>query len=315
MSGPAPIQTTTQQPGGSSNQNTDPKSAASPGVGSQAPAANAGTAHTEKKFDAEKFASAARREKASRDLENRAKSEWQKSEAAINEAKSYQAEKLEFKKDPFAFMEKHFGMTYEQLTELQLNGGKPTETMSLRVEMEEFKAQQAKKAEEDRTAAEKRQAEEQEAEANRQIAEFKKGIPEKLKSIAKLDMINLLEPEEQGEEIFKIIESHWADEEEKFAKDPNYQQTMLGVEEAADILEEILTEQFIAKASRTKKWGETIKGANKPPTPPGEKTNQESGFSQTRTLTNDNGVGSSPSLLPPTTEAERMKRALSALGS
>lgn len=315
---PDEIKAPAQQPGGSTPQGTNPQASQAPGVGGEANAANPGATPAAKKFDAEKFASATRREQAARALEGRAKSEWEKSQAAINEAKSYQQEKLEFKKNPIAFLEKHFGMTYEQLTEIQLNGGELPDGMKVSNQLSEI--EQWKKDQEDRIAKEKEEADSRAAKAQeeltlKQIDEFKKSIPDKIKSIEKLDMVNLLEPEQLSEEIFKIIETHWASEEEKVEKDANYQPALLSVDEAADILEEVLSEQFMAKAGRTKKFGELIRNASKPANPAPDK--KETGFqvtpSETRTLTNDNGVGSSPSILPPATESERMARAMAAL--
>lgn len=311
MSGP--VQQATIQQSGSPDQKENTQAPNTAATGTQTNPANPGAATAAKKFDAEKFATAARREKAALDLQNKAKTEFEKSQAAIAEAKAYQAEKLEFRKNPLEFIKKHYGMTYEDLTELQLNDGKPSDATALRLEMEQWKAEQLSKEEQQKKAEEERISRQQEEEQTRQINDFKKGIPEKLKSIEKLDMVNLLEPEEQSEEIFKIIESHWADEEEKQAKDANYQPTLLSVEEAAEVLEDILYEQFVTKAGRTKKFGDMIKNANKPNPQPAKKESVESGFRETRTLTNDTGVGSSPSMLPPATEDDRMKRALSAL--
>lgn len=314
MSGPAVAQTPAQQPSGSTPQGTNPQTPNPTPAGTQTPASQPGAAA--KKFDAEKFATATRREKAARDLEGRAKSEWEKSQTAITEAKSYQTEKSEFKKDPLAFIKKHFGMSYEELTEIQLNDGKVPENMELKnrlSELDQWKLDQEAKNSKEKEDAEVAKAKQEEELHQQQVNDFKKSIPDKLKSIEKLDMVNLLEPEEQSEEVFKIIEAHWADEEEKNAKDPAHTPTLLSVEEAADILEEVLSEQFLTKAGRTKKFGELIRQASNP-TPKKDDKKPESGFQmQTRTLTNDNGVGSSPSLLPPATENDRMQRALSAL--
>jgi hypothetical protein len=321
MSGPAPIQTTTQQPGGSSNQNTDPKSAASPGVGSQAPAANAGTAGQTKSETAERFAALARQEKSKLDLKRRAEEELNKNKGLSEKLSAYETRRAEAQKDPFKFIQEELGLSYEQLTEMQLNGGKPTTEMEITQKLskidkweEEQKLAQQKRDEEAKTY----QEQQQQAEYEKQVKDFKSAIPDQLAKIEKLDMVTaLLEPEEQSEEIFKIIEAHWATEEEKFEKDNSYQQKMMSVEEAAEVLEEILQEKFVKYGSKSKKFGDAIKNALSPAAP--KATEKPSGFTaskaSTTTLTNEATSSGATSLVSAATDNDRMKRAMAALGS
>jgi hypothetical protein len=276
-----------------------------------------GTTNEKKPFDAEKFAALARRQKAQLEAERRAKSEFERNQVLSEKTKSFESELLEGKKNPFEFMKKHFGLTYEDLTEMQLNDGRPTDKMEITSklsELDQWKKDQeelkAKEKEEFEREQSKRESEEQE----KQITEFKKGIPAKLEKNDKLDLVlALLEPEEQSTEVFNIIEAHWASEEEKIEKDPSYNPTLLSVDEAADILEGILSEKFSKHVTKSKKFGHLLKQEASPTKPakdqPGFRPSQ---VNTTKTLTND--TATSPSLLSPQTERERMARAMSALG-
>ena len=308
-----------QQQAVSPTKETDSQKSSTTGTGTETPAAKPsaeGQPNEKKSFDAQKFAAIARREKAALEAERRAKAEFEKSSSLSEKLKSYEDKKAEARKAPFKFLEEELGLTYEDLTQMMLNDGKPTDNMELkdvRSELQKFKDEMAQRVEKEKEEAlTSKQREEQEAQ-QKQIDDFKAGIPEKLAKIEKIDLVNaLLDPSEQGEEIFKIIEEHWLGEEDKVSKDPNHNPTMLSVEEAADILEEVLSEQFTSKVSKSKKYGALLQQMKSGTAPKKDTPNKEESMFGSKTLTND--TATSPSLLSPAAEADRMKRALSALG-
>ena len=97
--------------------------------------------------------------------------ELEQKRKAVPDIKALQAEA---RANPFAFM-KRWGLTYEQLTDLQVNAGKPEQAVrGVQAEVEALKA----KIEADRQAALKTEQERAAAEATRLEAEYKESVSE-----------------------------------------------------------------------------------------------------------------------------------------
>lgn len=307
-----------QQSTGSTTEENASQKSTTTGAGAQTNPQKtvAEDAGQKKAFDAEKFAALARRQKAQLEAERRAKTEFERNQVLSEKQKLFDTDLMDGKKKPFDFIKKHLGLTYEDLTEMQLNDGHMTEKMELTSklsELDQWKKDQEELRSKEKEESERAQSQREQEDQKKQIDDFKKGIPSKLEKNEKLDLVlAFLEPEEQSEEIFGIIEAHWASEEEKVEKDSNYQPSLLSVDEAAEILEEALNEKFMKYVPKSKKFGHMLKQASNPAQPAKDKN--EPSFTMSKTLTNDN-VSSSPSFLSPKNESDRMKRALSALGA
>lgn len=317
---------TIQQSTVSPTKETTGQTSITANAGAKASEANTtGTTEQKKSFDAQKFATLARREKLALEAERRAKSEVEKSTSLTEKYNKYEQALMDGKKDPLKFIKEHFGYDYQDITAMQLNDGRPTDNMelkSIKSEMEQWKEAQARKDNEFKEAQEKARLDAEQAEQKAQIDSFKTAIPEKLSKLDKVDLVTaLLEPHEQSDKIFDIIEQHWLEQEGKKETDPAFVQTMLSVEDAADILEKALTEEFTTKVSKSKKFGDFIKQANAPAAPAQDKkdpklevTEQAPPGFAARTLTSEMAASAgNTSMVTAATDNDRMKRALAAM--
>ena len=262
----------------------------------QAPVEQAQTPEPKAAEDARKPASAAfstlaKKERMLVQQQQKLMAEKAELEKLRQDIEAYKGVKSKAKMDPIKFLEES-GLSYEELTQFVINGGKPgpdAYVSEVKSELEKFKEEVAGK-EAARLQAEKEALEAQNAQI---IADFKDSVMGFLSdNKEKYELIDLYNAQDL---VFSTIEQHFETTQKIMTK-----------EEAAQLTEEYLEKEVI-KASQTKKLQSKLA-----PTPAPQ---EQKGFStqQTKTLSNDLISSAVPSTLSPKTESDRLKRALAAL--
>lgn len=209
----------------------------------------------EQKFAA-KFAALSRKEKQlrakERELEARLKQYEQSSQGKEKEIEGIKNLPERLKKDPLGVM-KEFGLTYEQLTEIVLNDGKPTQDSVMK---EALSPVEKKIAELEAKLAEK-EAKEQEERLN----STKSGFMKQLKDFTSADTeaYELIEAEGAHDLVYDVIETHYnqkmAEYREEFSEDPDVETAntfILSNKQAADAVENYLFENAKKLTERNK---------------------------------------------------------------
>lgn len=197
-------------------------------------------------------------------------------------------------RDPEAFLKQDFGEGwYDKLTEYKLNGGKVTPEL-VSAQVDERFAALTKQQEDERAKVvedEKTRAATEHQQAWQKFQDDTKTFVD-----SKPDEYELINLHGAHASVVAVIEKTYADTGR-----------VLEAKEAADQVEKYLEEQ-IQKSLETKKWKSKAK---LPPAVPGAEKRPES--AQPRTLTNAHGaVSTPPPPSGPSTEAERMARAIAA---
>lgn len=185
----------------------------------------------------------------------------------------------------------YFGVSYEELTNFILQGEKPTPEMQVKKVESDFEAYK-KQQEEERQKATQRQSDEAQGQYKQVIEQFETDVTEFVKKEAETyELINLygLAPV-----VIETIKGHF----DKTGK-------VLDFKEAADLVEAHYEAEAV-KFSQTKKFQAKVaqpqpKAPEEPPTP-----------APSRTLNNAISP-TTPSYVPPSTDAERFQRALAKL--
>jgi hypothetical protein len=244
---------------------------------------------------ASKFAALAKKERQARLLQSQAKA--QADALAKREAEIARREKEwdeEFRRNPLAALKKR-NLTYQDITNAALNDDKfdpATEVKSVKDEIERLRQEQAEK---ERKAQEDAKAQQAQAEAQA-VEAFKERIGQHIESNGeKYELTNLYDASEL---VFQTVEEHFARTKK-----------VLSLDEACGLVESYLESEIERTAKQSKKfqskYGQPKPVEEKKPAP--SKTDT--------TLSNHLNAPTSPSLLSPANEAERMKRALAALGN
>lgn len=193
----------------------------------------------EEKFAA-KFAALSRKEKAIRQREAQLQRQMQQleqrlqaAEAQSKEIESYKSLPERLRKDPLKVLEES-GLKFEQLAEMVLNDGKPTQDMVL---SEYERKVMAKMQELENKLAEKelREAQEREEAA---IESFKAQLTD---FVNKTDDYELIRANDAVDIVFEVIETHHAETGE-----------ILSNKEASDMVEEYLLEEAKKLVDREK---------------------------------------------------------------
>lgn len=225
--------------------------------------------------------------------------ELQKSKLDIDskyeEINKFKSLKEQAKTNPLKFLEEA-GLTYEELTNFILNGNKPTaemETSSIKTEMQKLREEILKK-EQEREASLKAQEEQRVQEA---ISTFKDNISSFL--TAKPDDFELCNNYPNSVDlIYDVIEAHFAQTEK-----------VMSMEEAAKLVEDHFESEAM-KVTSFKKIQSKL--APKPA------ATEEDGFQRAKSSaspTLNNTMSQTVSGLSSSTEQDRIKRALAALGN
>jgi hypothetical protein len=239
-----------------------------------------------------KFAALAKKERFARMQSQRVKQ--LETQIAERERQISEREKLwesEFKQSPLEALKRR-GYSYEDLTKAALNDGRfdpATEVKEVRSELERLRQEQAdkeKKAQEAQTVAQ--QQAEQEA-----IDTFKGKIGSFIESnTEKYELTKLFDASDL---VFQTVEEHFS-----------RTQKILSIDEACGLVEQYLEAEIDRTAKGSKKFQSKYGQASKSDAKDKSKSDV--------TLSNNLTSSSAPSLLSPATEADRIKRALAALG-
>lgn len=225
------------------------------------------------------------------------------------------------KDNPLKVLEK-LGITYQQLTDIVLNEGKPTPEQLLQNTKEEFESkfsalkreqEEKEKAADARRAAEEEKAkkalddEQKEIEAKRVEAldNFKSEIDEYVSE--KSEEYELTHLNGASHLIFDTIEKYF---EETASKDPNGVGKVLTIKEAADAVEHYL-EMQVEKNLATKKL--KAKASPQPTKEDPSVKPQANATPSTKTLNNDLASSATVPASAARTEEERMRRAIAAM--
>lgn len=197
---------------------------------------------------------------------------------------------------------KRRGYNYDQITQLQLNDGRPTPEMVAKKTVEEVLAEERKKTEaakevekEKLTAVEKERFEQV-------LANFKQEVQDFYTASENTDAYELINLHDAGEVVVATIEEHF--QRTKKAGKPQ----IMGIKQACDLVEKYLEER-IEKSTQTKKWVSRATPA------PADAATQQNGEAkpnpinvQPRTITNN--LTSSAQGSRPLSRDERIKRAM-----
>jgi hypothetical protein len=216
------------------------------------------------------------------------RSEMEKLRAEIDEVKG---RKASYRSNPLAALE-DAGLSYKELTDFILNNNTvSTESQIKALQDKISEVENARQRDhQEREEAAKRQAAEREVQV---IAEFKNEISNFISS--KKDDYELTNLYESSDLVYDTVEAYF----EKTSK-------VLSIPEACELVEKYLEKQ-VEKSLQTKKLGQRFQK------PAEESIAKSDTQAPRRTLNNQNYTSSTPSLVSPKVENDRMSRALAAL--
>lgn len=227
-----------------------------------------------------------------------------KSQLAALEAQKAELEKLRsevdgfksrrgsYKSNPLSLLEDH-GMTYKELTDYILNNNTVTpesQIKSLQDKIEQVEKQRLLDLED----AKRRELEQQKNHETQVIADFKNEINRFIK--AKSETFELTALYDSGDLVYDTVEEYF-----------NKTNKVLSIPEACELVEKYL-EQQVEKTLKTKKI--STKLSSKPVQPTIDKPSPSA---PRRTLSNTEYTSSTPSVVSPKVDNDRMARALAAL--
>ena len=213
-------------------------------------------------------------------------------EAIKKEIDSVKARKSSYRQNPLAMLEDH-GLSYKELTDYILNNNTVSTESQIKALQDKLESVE-KQRELDRQEAQekaKRAAEEREAAV---ITEFKSEIGNFLgREKEKYELTNLYD---SADLVYDTVEEY-------FVKTNK----VLSIPEACDLVEAYLEKQ-VEKSLATKKLSTKLPRPTEPGQPIAKPTSEPR-----KTLSNSQYTSSTPSLVAPKVESDRMARALAAL--
>lgn len=239
---------------------------------------------------------------------------WRERQRVEQMAKQLEAEKAEYEKfkglkakaktNPMDYLSEA-GLSYDELTQFVLNGGKPTEKdelQSLRDEFNRLREEQAN---------EKKQAQEQQTQAQKQaeaqaIESFKEEIGEFIKSNEAT--YELSAQRDAVDDILTTINDSFVISMNEWNNNGRVGQApkLMSIKDAADIVEEFYEKEVLRLAETSKLKAKLGIG-------PKEDGQQSSAKQPSKTLTN-NMASTAASVIPAKNDHDRMRRALEKLG-
>jgi hypothetical protein len=253
---------------------------------------------------AEKLEILAKRERALyREKQSLAQERQQKAELEAR-LKTYEEKKAKAKQNPLDYLTES-GLSYDDITNFMLNGGKPTAQDELQAVRDEFKRFRDELADK-----EKKQSEQQtQAQAQQQtqvIEDFKEEITQFLAT--NKDTYELSASREATEDIFSTINDAFVISMNDWAKRGRQGRppAPMAIKDAAEIVESFY-EKEVLRLTETTKLRQKLGLADKQAEQSGQKPRGPS-----PTLTN-NMASSAASVVPARDDADRMRRALEKL--
>lgn len=207
------------------------------------------------------------------------------------EIQAAQAKKGSYRTNPLALLEDN-GMTYKELTDYILNNNSVSTEAQIKAIQEKIEAVERQR-DLDRQESERKAQEQAQAREAQVIQEFKSEIQSFLKS--KAETYELTALYDSADLVYDTVEEYF-----------NKTSKVLSIPEACDLVEKYLEGQ-VEKSLKTKKLSSKFQ---KPETAPAEKP---SASAPKRTISNQAYTASTPSLVSPKVESDRMSRALAAL--
>lgn len=236
------------------------------------------------------FAALAKKEKRIVSKQQELEAKNKELEEKLQKYEQFEAKKKNAKVNPLDFLSEA-GLTYDELTEFMLNGGKPQQKDKVTELEERFnslvtKAEQEKK---EREELELKRAQEQEEKV---IQQFKDSVKKQI--LDKKDTYELINLYDAQDLVISTIEAH-------------YEKTnqILDTDTAAELVEKHLEDE-VKKLANANKFKDKFKLTEDKP--------KETQAKDSVTLNSQMSASSVPSSLPSQTEADRIKRALAALG-
>lgn len=252
----------------------------------------------------------------------RAKLEAQGTEFAGLKAK-VEEENILWAKNPLEALRRK-GFTYDQLTQLQLNEGRPTPEMVAKQTVEEILAEERKKAKEAEESEKSKLTKVEQERFEQTLANFRQEVQDFYTASENTEAYELINLHDAGEVVVATIEEHFqrtkkaaevalqaaieSGDERAIARARARKPEIMGIKQSCDLVEKFLEER-VEKSTQTKKWASKVNpapadGASQPnreatPTP----TNV-----QPRTI--NNNLTSSAQGSRPLSRDERIKRAM-----
>jgi len=195
---------------------------------------------------AQKFAALSRKEKQIRDRERQIQQQMTQFQQQMEQFKAQQSEVEKYKSLPERLRKnpgevlKESGITAEQLTEMLLNGGKPTEAM----ERSELETKVLARVEELQKRLEAKEAAEQEQKLEAQISQFKGQLSDFVTETADYELIRA----NNGTElVYEVIERHYSQTLEETGEGE-----ILSNKDACDLVENYYLEEAKKLVDREK---------------------------------------------------------------
>jgi hypothetical protein len=226
-----------------------------------------------------------------------------------SQVKSWEEKKARAKLSPLEALQE-LGLSYEEITQFILNDKKPTpdmEVKSVREELQKMREEQEERARQERESQES-QTKEQQAQ---QVEQYKVDLGDYIQANAEKYELLAKEGQDAVELVYDTIYTDWQQKLAKYneAGRVGRPPKVISTEEAAQLVEGYY-EDKIETLMGTKKFSTRYQKAQaqEPGAPPTAPT------TMAKTLNNGLVQPSSPSSLPAKNEADRIARALKALG-
>lgn len=215
--------------------------------------------------------------------------------------KAFEEKKTKAKVNPLEYLSEA-GLSYDELTDFMLNGGKPSEKSELQMLKEEFQRLREEQAEKERQTQEQQTAAQQ-AQQAQILEDFKSEIGEFLES--KKDVYELTYQRNAVDDIFTTIQDAYVINLQDWMANGRQgpPPAHMDIQKAAEIVEEFY-EKEVLKLAETQKLKQKL-GIQAPST-----NNQNK--QPSKTLTNSM-ASTAASVVPAKTDEDRMRRALEKL--
>lgn len=236
------------------------------------------------------FAALAKKEKRIVSKQQELEARNKELEEKLQKYEQFEAKKKTAKENPLDFLSEA-GLTYDELTEFMLNGGKPKEKDKV-TELEQRFNDLISKSEQEKKEREELETKRLQEQEEKVIQQFKDSVKKHIAD--KKDAYELVNLYDAQDLVISTIEAHY----EKT-------QQILDTDTAAELVEKHLEDE-VKKLANANKFKDKFKLTEDKP--------KESQVKDSVTLNSQMSASSVPSSLPAQTEADRIKRALAALG-
>lgn len=207
------------------------------------------------------------------------------------EIEASKAKKGSYRTNPLSLLEEN-GLTYKELTDYILNNNTVSTEAQIKA-IQDRLDEQEKRREQERLEAEKRAEEEARSREAQVIQEFRQEIGSFIKD--KSETYELTALYDGADLVYDTVEEYF----DKTGK-------VLSIPEACDLVEKYLESQ-VEKATKTKKLSSKLQAPGNP------KLEDKPQAAPTRTISNQRYTSTTPSMVSPKIENDRMARAMAAL--